>query len=105
MAHKKAGGTTENGRDSRAKRRGVKRFGSEMVRAGEVLVRQKGTLFRVGKNTYMGKDFTIHATVDGKVAFSRTKLSTFTGSRQWATLIHIEPMDVMTKKMKAKAKA
>ncbi len=100
MAHKKAGGTTENGRDSRAKRRGVKRFGSQLVRAGEVLVRQKGTLFRVGKNTYMGKDWTIHASVDGKVAFSKKKLSTFTGSRQWATLVHIEPTEI-----KAKAKA
>ncbi len=91
MAHKKAGGTTNNGRDSVAKRRGVKRFGSELVRAGEVLVRQKGTLFRVGRNTYMGKDFTIHATVDGKVAFSKKKLSTFTGSRQWTTMVHVQP--------------
>lgn len=91
MAHKKAGGTTENGRDSRAKRRGVKRFGSQVVKAGEVIVRQKGTKFRIGENTYMGKDFTIHASVAGKVAFSRKKLSTFTGTRQWATLVHIEP--------------
>ena len=91
MAHKKAGGTTENGRDSRAKRRGVKRCGSQLVKAGEVIVRQKGTLFRIGKNTYMGKDFTIHAEVAGKVKFSRTKLSNFTGKRMWATLVHIEP--------------
>jgi large subunit ribosomal protein L27 len=104
MAHKKAGGTTENGRDSRAKRRGVKRFGSQLVKAGEVLVRQKGSLFRIGKNTYMGKDSTIHATVAGKVAFSRKKISTFTGSRQWATLVHIEPTDA-PKAVKAKAKA
>lgn len=103
MAHKKAGGTTENGRDSRAKRRGVKRFGSQVVKAGEVLVRQKGTLFRVGKNTYMGKDWTIHASVDGKVAFSRKKLLTFTGSRQWATLVHIEPAAAAAK-TKTKAK-
>lgn len=91
MAHKKAGGTSFNGRDSVAKRRGVKRFGGQAVRAGEVLVRQKGTLFRVGKNTHMGKDWTIHASVDGSVAFSRKKLSTFDGGRRWATLVHIEP--------------
>lgn len=91
MAHKKAGGTTDNGRDSRAKRRGVKRFGGQVVRAGEVLIRQKGSKFRAGDNTHMGKDWTIHASVDGTVNFSRKKVSTFTGTRQWATMIHVEP--------------
>lgn len=89
MAHKKAGGTTTNGRDSRAKRRGVKRFGGQLVLAGEVLVRQKGTLFRAGKNAYMGKDWTIHAEKDGMVHFSRKSLPTFSGSRQNVTLVHI----------------
>lgn len=91
MAHKKAGGTTQNGRDSVAKRRGVKRFGGEKVLAGEVLVRQKGSWFRVGKNVHMGKDWTIHATVEGSVKFSRKKLTTFNGNRKWATLVHVEP--------------
>lgn len=91
MAHKKAGGTSENGRDSRAKRRGVKRFGGQLVNSGEVLIRQKGSKFRPGLNTHMGKDWTIHASVAGNVAFSRKKVTTFTGSRQWATLVHIEP--------------
>lgn len=92
MAHKKAGGTTNNGRDSVAKRRGVKRFGNESVLAGEVLVRQKGTWYRMGKNTHMGKDWTIHASVDGVVKFSRKKLSKFDGNRAWATLVHVEPI-------------
>jgi large subunit ribosomal protein L27 len=91
MAHKKAGGTTNNGRDSRAKRRGVKRFGGEVVNSGEVLIRQKGYWYRPGRNTHVGKDWTIHASVDGKVAFSRKKQISFTGSKAWATLVHVEP--------------
>ena len=90
MAHKKAGGTTSNGRDSNAKRRGVKRFGGQVVNAGEVLIRQKGYWYRPGKNVYVGKDWTIHASVDGKVKFSKKKMISFTGSRSWATVIHIE---------------
>lgn len=90
MAHKKAGGLTQNGRDSRAKRRGVKRFGSQSVSAGEVLVRQKGTWFKAGKNTYEGKDWTIHAAVDGTVAFSTKKLTRFSGSRKTYTVVSVE---------------
>lgn len=91
MAHKKAGGTSENGRDSRAKRRGVKRFGGQTVNAGEVLIRQKGFKFRPGKNTYMGRDFTIHASVGGTVAFSKKKVTSFSGSRHASTVVNIEP--------------
>ncbi len=91
MAHKKAGGTTTNGRDSESKRRGVKRFGGHVVNAGEVLIRQKGYWYRPGLNVHVGKDWTIHASVAGKVAFSRKKFTSFTGSRGWATVIHIEP--------------
>ena len=91
MAHKKAGGTSENGRDSRAKRRGVKRFGGEHVSAGEVLIRQKGYWYRPGKNTHVGKDWTIHATVKGTVMFSCKKLTKFSGERAWYTLVHVEP--------------
>lgn len=91
MAHKKAGGTSENGRDSRAKRRGVKRFGGQTVNAGEVLIRQKGYWYRPGKNTYVGKDFTIHATVPGVVTFSKKKVTSFSGSRHKTTVINIEP--------------
>src|SRR5690606_28280547 len=71
MAHKKAGGSSRNGRDSRGQRRGVKRFGGETVRAGNILVRQLGTKFHPGKNVGLGRDYTLFALVDGKVAFER----------------------------------
>ena len=91
MAHKKAGGTSENGRDSVAKRRGVKRFGGQVVNSGEVLIRQKGYWFRPGRNTHVGKDWTIHASTDGVVPFGRKKVTGFNGNKSWATVINIEP--------------
>ena len=69
MATKKAGGSTRNGRDSEAKRLGVKRFGGESVLAGSIIVRQRGTKFHAGTNVGMGKDHTLFATADGKVEF------------------------------------
>ena len=69
MAHKKAGGSTRNGRDSNAKRLGVKRFGGEDVLAGNILVRQRGTRFHAGVNVGIGKDHTLFATAPGKVEF------------------------------------
>ena len=69
MAHKKAGGSSRNGRDSKSKRLGVKRFGGETVSAGSILVRQRGTKFHPGKNVGCGKDHTLFAKVDGKVSF------------------------------------
>ncbi|MEQ8265503.1 50S ribosomal protein L27 [Pseudohaliea sp.] len=69
MAHKKAGGSTRNGRDSESKRLGVKRFGGQAVKAGNILVRQRGTRFHAGENVRIGKDHTLFATVDGKVEF------------------------------------
>ncbi len=71
MAHKKAGGSTRNGRDSESKRLGVKRFGGENVRAGNILVRQRGTHFHPGLNVGMGRDHTLFATSDGEVRFER----------------------------------
>jgi large subunit ribosomal protein L27 len=71
MAHKKAGGSTRNGRDSEAKRLGVKRFGGESVLAGSIIVRQRGTHFHPGTNVGIGKDDTLFALVPGKVAFER----------------------------------
>ncbi|MBI5156104.1 50S ribosomal protein L27 [Candidatus Peregrinibacteria bacterium] len=91
MAHKKAGGTTTNGRDSRAKRRGVKRFGGQVVSAGEVLVRQKGSAFVAGKNTYIGRDWTIHASLPGVVGFSKAKRQNFNGNRTRGTFVHVTP--------------
>lgn len=71
MAHKKAGGSTSNGRNSPGQRLGIKRFGGELVNAGEVLVRQHGTKFHPGLNVGVGKDYTIYSLVDGHVSFSR----------------------------------
>lgn len=69
MAHKKAGGSTRNGRDSESKRLGVKRFGGQTVNAGSIIVRQRGTRFHPGENVDIGKDHTLFATADGKVEF------------------------------------
>jgi large subunit ribosomal protein L27 len=69
MAHKKAGGSTRNGRDSISKRLGVKRYGNEVVKAGNILVRQRGTRFHAGENVGCGKDHTLFAKADGKVVF------------------------------------
>ena len=91
MAHKKAGGSTSNGRDSVAKRRGVKRFGGQRVSAGEILIRQKGFWYRPGDNTHLGKDWTIHANVAGVVAFSQKRIPKFNGRRERCTYVHIEP--------------
>lgn len=70
MAHKKGAGSTKNGRDSNAKRLGVKRFGGEKVRAGNILVRQRGMKFKPGLNVGCGKDFTLYALTDGTVTFN-----------------------------------
>ena len=69
MAHKKAGGSTRNGRDSNANRLGVKRFGGETVTSGSIIVRQRGTRFHPGTNVGCGKDHTLFATTDGHVVF------------------------------------
>ncbi|MGD8541768.1 MAG: 50S ribosomal protein L27 [Desulfobacteraceae bacterium] len=71
MAHKKAGGSSKNGRDSAGQRRGVKRFGGQAVRAGNILVRQVGTKIHPGANVGMGKDYTLFAKIDGVVAYER----------------------------------
>ena len=73
MAHKKGMGSTRNGRDSEAKRLGVKKFGGELVKAGNIIVRQRGTEFHPGKNIGMGSDHTLYALVDGTVVFKKTK--------------------------------
>ncbi len=70
MAHKKAGGSTSNGRDSNPKMRGVKKYGGESVISGNIIIRQKGTLVHPGTGVKMGSDFTIYATQEGKVKFS-----------------------------------
>jgi large subunit ribosomal protein L27 len=71
MAHKKAGGSSRNGRDSPGQRFGVKRFGGQEVRAGNILVRQKGTVIHPGENVGMGRDYTLFAKIDGIVKYER----------------------------------
>jgi large subunit ribosomal protein L27 len=73
MAHKKGQGSSRNGRDSHGQRRGVKRFGGQAVRAGNILVRQVGTVFHAGTNVGMGRDFTLFALIDGTVRFGQTR--------------------------------
>ncbi len=85
MAHKKGAGSTDNGRDSKSKRLGVKLFGGEAARAGNIIVRQRGTRFHPGNNVGMGKDHTLHALVDGVVSFKKKRLN--------RTFVNIIPVD------------
>ncbi len=71
MAHKKGGGSSRNGRDSEGRRLGIKRFGGEFVKAGNILARQRGTKFHPGENVGLGRDFTLFSLVDGYVRFGR----------------------------------
>ena len=77
MASKKAAGSTRNGRDSKGRRLGVKRFGGETVKSGTIIIRQRGTQFHLGNNVRMGRDFTIYSIIEGNVKFERvSKLRT-----------------------------
>ncbi len=80
MAHKKGGGSSRNGRDSNAQRRGVKRFGGQSVRAGSIIVRQCGSRFVPGRNVGKGRDYTLFALQDGVVQFSGRKVHVLTAS-------------------------
>lgn len=91
MAHKLSGGSTKNGRDSNAKRRGVKRFGGQSVHAGEILVRQKGTKFRPGRNVEMGRDFTLFAVEAGTVTFEEKSVTRFDRRVYKKKFVNIEP--------------
>lgn len=79
MAHKKAGGSSRNGRDTIGKRLGVKKFGGELVSAGNILVRQRGTKWHAGENVGVGKDHTLFALTDGNVTFKKTRERTIVG--------------------------
>ena len=71
MASKKAGGSSNNGRDSAGRRLGIKKFGGEKITVGQIIVRQRGTHYKAGRNVFLGKDHTIHASVNGVVAFHK----------------------------------
>lgn len=85
MAHKKAGGSSRNGRDSAGQRRGIKRFGGQHVNAGNIIVRQLGTVVHPGENVGMGRDFTIFAKIDGIVRFEK-----YTRKCHVKTRVHVE---------------
>lgn len=90
MAHRKAGGSTQLGRDSISKRLGVKIFGSEKAKVGNIIVRQKGTRFHPGKNVARGENDTLYALADGMVEFTKRKVKSFTGKinkRQFVSVI------------------
>lgn len=91
MAHKKAAGRAENLRDSNPKYRGVKLFDGQTARAGNIIVRQKGDKYGLGKNVYKGRDFTIHAKVDGTVAFTKKKTVRFDGRKYLVTIVNVVP--------------
>ena len=81
MAHKKAGGSTRNGRDSESKRLGVKAFGGQVINAGSIIIRQRGTKWHPGKNVGLGRDYTIFAVADGHVEFKKS-----TGGRVYVSV-------------------
>lgn len=91
MAHKKAGGSTDLGRDSESKRLGVKIYGGQEVAAGQIIIRQRGTKYHAGENVRQGGDDTLYAAINGKVRFARHKQRRFTGALLKTTTIHVDP--------------
>ncbi|MGB2791414.1 MAG: 50S ribosomal protein L27 [Candidatus Moraniibacteriota bacterium] len=92
MAHRKAGGSTELGRDSISKRLGVKRFGGQVVHPGEIIIRQRGTKFHPGKNVKQGGDDTLFSLSDGRVSFQHKKMLAFTGKLAKRIFVHVDPI-------------
>lgn len=91
MSHKKAGGSTSYGRDSVSKRLGVKRYAGQVVRAGNILVRQRGSVIRPGENVMQGKDDTLFATINGIVKFTERKIRKFNSDLIKTKFIHVLP--------------
>lgn len=90
MAHKKAGGSTRNGRDSQAKRRGIKLFGGQIAKSGAIIVRQKGTKFFPGENCRMGGDFTIFSVKEGRVVFQEKRRTRFDGQVHRDVFVNVQ---------------
>ncbi|MFA6429019.1 MAG: 50S ribosomal protein L27 [Patescibacteria group bacterium] len=99
MAHKKAGGSTSNNRDSQGQRLGVKRYAGEFAKTGNILVRQRGTHIRAGINVRRAKDDTMFAMADGLVSFSDKRITLYTGKRKVVKFVHVLPI---VKKAEAK---
>lgn len=90
MAHKKAGGSTTLGRDSESKRLGVKVFGGQKAKAGQIIIRQRGRRYRAGEGARIGGDDTLYAIVNGTVKFAKRKIRAFTGSLKKTTIVSVE---------------
>ena len=93
MAHKKAAGSVKNLKDSQPKYRGVKVFGGQPVLAGNIIIRQKGSKYERGKNTYETADFSVHAAVDGVVAFRKKNFKKFNGRTYLKTVVDVLPVN------------
>jgi len=93
MAHKKAGGSTSNGRDSNGQRLGVKKYAGEFARNGNIIVRQRGTKIRPGLNVMKGKDDTLFAAKDGIIQFSNKRVRRFTGKLKMAKFVNVLPIE------------
>lgn len=104
MAHKKAGGSTDNGRDSNSKRRGVKLFGGQLAIPGNIIVRQKGTKWFPGQGVKMGRDFTIYSTIEGLVTYSQKRQKKFNGQTHYDTIVNVFEKSKAAPKKKAEAK-
>ncbi len=91
MAHRKAGGSTRLGRDSQSKRLGIKKFGDQLVQAGDILVRQRGSKWGAGAGTKVGGDDTVYAVTNGFVKFSRKAKQHFTGHKSEKTIVSVVP--------------
>ena len=108
MAHRKAGGSTQLGRDSISKRLGVKIFGDQKVQAGNIIIRQRGTKWRAGKNVKQGEDDTLYSMIDGVVKFAKKKVRTFTGAleqKRFVSVVVAEPVVKKVRAPRAKTKA
>ena len=108
MAHRKAGGSTQLGRDSVSKRLGVKIFGDQKVAAGNIIIRQRGTKWRAGKNVKQGEDDTLYSMMDGLVKFSKKKVVAFTGKlekKRFVSVVPALPVVKKTRVARAKTKA
>lgn len=91
MAHKKQAGSTSNGRDSKSKRLGVKIFGNQTVRTGNIILRQRGTKFHPGQNVKIAGDDSLYSLADGIVSFQKRKVRTFTGNLKSRTFVSVVP--------------
>ncbi len=94
MAHTKAGGSTKNGRDSNSKRLGVKLYGDQIAKAGDIIVRQRGSKWEPGLNVKVGKDDTIYAAITGVVNFAQKRINRFTGHKVRKTVVNVNPIEI-----------